>query len=114
MYNNVKVRCWKKDVNFNDSLFVTYPDGFGGHDLIIGMNCGEIYAADTMAQQYEEPLDEKLINMTCGRCNEKLSETYKKYPDNYIDSKGVAAQYIKENIYPDDKLSIIKEFPSIY
>lgn len=114
MYNNAKVRCWKIDVDFNDSVFVTYPDGFGGHDLIICMNCGEIYAADTTSQLYEKPLDEKLINMTCRKCGKKLSETYKIYPDNYINSKGVVAQYIKENIYPDDKLSIVKEFPSIY
>lgn len=114
MYKNVKVRCWKIDADFNNSVFITYPDGFGGHDLIICTNCGEIYAANIDAQSYEKPLDEKLADMYCVKCNKKLSETYKKYPENYIDSRGKIAQYARQQFIPDDKLSIIKEFPSIY
>ncbi len=115
MFNNVKVRCWRIEVDFNDNIvFLTSPGGFGGHDLIICTNCGEIYAADTEAQLYEKPLDKKLTDLVCRKCNKKLSETYKKYPENYLNNKGELVKYSKDNVIPDDKLSIIKEFPSIY
>lgn len=114
MYNSEKVQCWKINVDDQNAVYVTYPDGFGGHDLYICSNCGEIYAADVEAQLYQEPLNKKLEELDCKKCNRKLSETIKKYPENYIDNEGNIVPFVRNRNIPSDSTSIIKEFPSIY
>ena len=69
----VKVRCWKISSVPGEELFITYPEGHMGHELIICLKCGQVYAAEVSVQLYVKPLEEQLKQYYCVKCGDITS-----------------------------------------
>jgi len=116
--NKVRVRCW--ETGPNQSLYVTFPDGFGGHNLICCRNCGEIYAVNVILQLYlEADVDRQLSERECEKCQHKLASNWLRYPDNHLKEDGSIGKFNQSEEYPYgefplDEHSIVKEFWDIY
>ena len=110
----IDVRCWEYDLDKRGKIYITYPDGFGGHRLIVCLYCGEVYAIDVTRELYDEPLDKKIEDVECIGCGKKLLDTYSPYPEKFLNLSGQIDSFEKpREILPDDQ-SIIKSFYSIY
>ena len=116
--NKSKVRCWQFEDwhkhGICDKIYVTYPEDNAGFDLISCLHCGHIYSASVAKQVYgDQPLVEKVKNINCIECGNKLSETYHSYPDKYL-ARGVVHTFERPTEIPSDDSSSILEFDEIY
>ena len=115
----ISVRCWKIEANslepgFSEDLFVTYPEGNNGHDLITCTNCGEIYAVTVVTEVYAgPPLAEKVKEINCVGCKVGLDNNYAPYPETFFDN-GTLRSYQRDSTIPSDETSILKEFWGLY
>lgn len=111
--STVKVRCWKIN-NGGDEIFITYPEGNAGHELITCLNCGQVYCVNVAKRVYIGPsLPEKLAEMTCINCKQDLAENWAYYPETYV-VDGSVKTFERPSMMPDDSESLVKEFPEIY
>lgn len=100
-----------------EDVYVTYNETSDhGGTLISCLRCGQIYIVDVAATMYECPLPEKLKQMACISCGDRLSKTYADYPYRYRASDGVIEEFEPPfgGMYPPDSLGVFMEFPSIY
>jgi len=117
--NKVLVRCWeiynyRPGEELPDRLFITYPEGNAGHDLITCLNCGEIYAITLVKKIYVgPPLEIKIRKLKCVSCGNLLDGNIARYPDTYI-IEGNKYNYERDLVLPNDSSSIVKEFYGIY
>jgi|SaaInlStandDraft_5_1057022.scaffolds.fasta_scaffold346703_2 hypothetical protein len=112
----IDVRCWEYDLGSKGIIYVTYPgaEAFGGYELYTCTECGEIYGADTISQEYIMPLSKQMKSIECIGCGKKLLDTYRPYPEKFLNLSGQIDSFEKpREILPDDQ-SIIKSFYSIY
>ncbi len=68
------VRCWKiksrAKISDNDYvLYITYPEGHLGHELITCLVCGHIYSAIVEAELYIEVIKKRVRNLKCVECD---------------------------------------------
>ena len=110
-------RCWKRRSVLSDEsstiLYYTIPEHSYGCELISCLNCGEVYAYDVMAPLYIKPLEGVLEETNCIKCNKKLSETSRPFPDVYLGEDGKVYKFVRRAT-PNDENSIIHEFWDLY
>lgn len=112
--NRVNVRCWEMHAG-KDKVVISYPEKNYGYDLGICRNCGHIYAVEVAKLVYAgPPLAERLEGLSCERCSMKLALTWASYPETYLTAAGAIAAFLRPTRIPDDALSEIRSFPSIY
>ncbi len=117
--NKVSVRCWEVEnyrsgANAPDHLFITYPEGNSGHELITCKNCGELYASTVVKEVYVgPPLAEKMKGVKCIKCGNNLDNNFAYYPETYL-ANGKLITYQRNTEIPDDSESLVKEFYGIY
>jgi len=110
-----KVPCWELP-ELTDAVdpVIAYPESSMGYDLITCTSCGQIYAAEVSAQMYVEPLEKRLANLGCIKCEAALIDTCAAYPETYVDRYGRVRTHSRSLTIPDDKDAVLREFPSIY
>jgi hypothetical protein len=112
----IKIGCWIRHPqnSSNEIVYVTDQDrSFGGHTLVICLNCGEIYAGDDICELYLIPLCQKLNETNCIKCGKSLGETAKPYPQHYLDKNGEMKQTNRISEGRDED-RIIHEFWGLY
>ena len=115
----VRVRCWLMAAPTSPqrgarTVYVTYPEGNNGHQLITCLSCGEIYAVDVAKEAYlGPPLNEKVRALRCQTCGHVLTDNYGKYPDKFVFDGGIGT-FSKPVEIPDDIDSVVREFFAIY
>ena len=111
--NSEKVRCWR--VGPKGELFITYPEGSMGHDLICCNSCGDVYAVNIAKQLYIEPnLNQQLAGVRCLRCRNLLAGNWSQYPENYVGKDGQLCQFERSPEIPNQGDSLIKEFFEVF
>lgn len=111
-----QVRCWAIHnwvKGHRHDLWITYPDGFGGHQLISCLNCGAIYSVSVTDEIYRGPPLQEILKIRICACGRVLAETTASYPELYLADGGVEA-FKRPSQIPDDNESIVKSFPEIY
>jgi hypothetical protein len=111
----VKVRCWPmKSVETGQTVWVTYPDGWGGHDLVMCRACGTVHAADVEEVLYSaQKIDIMLMRTVCYGCGRELGDDWVEYPEHYLDPGGVMRRFVPPGQPPGDDLSVVREFPDV-
>jgi len=113
------VRCWpingyEKEGIDREGLFITYPGDNIGHDLIICMTCGFVYAVPLDKEIYVGPLrNEQVKSINCINCGDSLENNTEIYPDTYW-TDNVFCKFDRRLYVPVDEESILREYFSIY
>jgi hypothetical protein len=113
-----KVRCWQLE-NWRgksppDLIYITYPEGQFGYDLVSCLNCGKIYSASVLDQIYKgPPLNEKLASKCCSQCGSAMNKSAHIYPEKYLAQDGVI-HFQRSLSLPSDTESIVVEFDELY
>ena len=95
-------------------LYIAYPEGNDGYDLISCLRCGHIYSASVAKQVYSgSDLMRKLEGIQCANCGGELSETAAPYPEKYLSLDGVK-EYQRPAEIPPERTSTKMEFDEIY
>ena len=116
----VKVRCWNIQTFSAEKgtvvhLLITYPEENMGYRLVLCNNCGQIYAVDVSKEVYVgPPLEQKLSNIRCIKCDISLVGNTLEYPDNYISDNGEVGRFERGSQMPNEDESVIIELPSVY
>lgn len=86
-----------------------------GHRLICCTTCGHVYSVNVTKQIYSGlDLGAKLKGIDCVSCTHSLTRNWMEYPENYVDKSGTIRQFARPPEIPDDKDSVIVEFPEIF
>lgn len=116
---HVSVRCWRVQ-NYRpgkatpDELWITYPEGSAGHDLITCLRCGTVFAVTLALAEYVGPdLKTKLKETLCSGCGSPLDGHWAAYPETYI-AEGKEYRFERDRMLPPDDESIVREFEGIY
>lgn len=114
------VRCWpislpNKDGKLESGHWITFPEDNSGHDLVVCINCGHLYAVNIARMVYVgPPLEVKLGAINCVQCGRRLSECGKGYPETYRDASGAVQRYERHSELPSDDLSVVRDFEQLY
>ena len=115
----VLVRCWPLQLPSGDGRlegghFITYPDGFGGHDLLTCTGCGHLYALDVDNRaNADRSVFQIAGDRACVSCGKSLADTLQAYPETYLDKSGRILRHKRQTILPADSESVVREFDSI-
>lgn len=106
-----KVRCWE----IRKGVYITYPEGNLGHELITCLSCGTVYAVDVSRKVYVgPPLEERLKDLACLKCGCNLGTSWAFYPEKHLTDTGRIEVLQRPMQLPPDDQSIVAEFPEIY
>lgn len=95
--------------------FITYPEGNEGHDLMVCVSCGHLYAVNVGRMLYVgPPLDEKVASLRCVECVQPLSATLKPYPEFYVDKHGIVLRHERSQLLPPDDQSLVWGIDQLY
>ncbi len=113
-----KIRCWKLKVYCGEKeqeIYITFPENEMGYKLISCLKCGKIYSANITKEIYIGPDIETLMsNISCEECGSNLGINGALYPEKYLGLDKLTHEYKRSLEIPDDKDSIICEFPELY
>ena len=114
------VRCWPISLansagQLEDGHWITFPEENQGHDLIVCIGCGHLYAVNITKMVYVgPPLNEKLKTLSCSQCGEILCRSGRQYPETFRDSNGVVLAYERPREIPADGQSVVRDFEQLY
>lgn len=115
----VHVRCWPIQLPSGDGRvegghFITYPDGFGGHELLTCTKCGHLYAVDAKGMSdTNRTLGEAIRGLRCIGCSCELAGSLQPYPETYLDRGGKLLRHERTALMPDDAASVVHEFDQL-
>lgn len=106
-----KVRCWE----LLPGVFISYPEGNQGFDLIICLSCGQVHSASVARAVYVGPkIEEQLRLVNCDKCRRPLDENWAFYPETYLGPQGSRCRLTRPAEIPPDQESVVLEFPEVY
>jgi rubredoxin len=111
----IKVRCYKgfaaAEGKFNIEVYYTVPDMGYFRKLFTCINCGEIFVIDKENPKFAgKTAREIAADAICPKCNKRLPETIRPYPENFRTESGQEGHFEPERIIPPDSESLVKEF----